>query len=180
MLAESLDRLPQPIDADAGRRFGLEHRRAPLALSKRLQRQARRHRLHDPIGALAVGLVHHEDVGNLHDAGLDRLHIVAGAGHQHDDRDVGGADDVHFVLADADRLDDHDVLAGGVEHQRGVARRAASPPRWPRVAMLRTNTPASSACALMRTRSPRIAPPVNGLVGSTASTPTVRPAGVPR
>ena len=42
--------------------------------------------------------------------------------------------------------------------------------------MLRMNTPASPACACMRTRSPRIAPPVNGLVGSTATTPTVRPA----
>ena len=51
----------------------------------------------------------------------------------------------------------------------------ASPPRWPRVAMLRMNTPASPACACIRTRSPRIAPPVNGLVGSTAITPTVRP-----
>src|SRR5438093_932352 len=38
--------------------------------------------------------------------------------------------------------------------------------------MLRMNTPASCACACMRTRSPRIAPPVYGLVGSTASTPT--------
>ena len=41
-----------------------------------------------------------------------------------DDRDVGGADDVHFVLADADGLDEDDVLAGGVEHERGVGGRA--------------------------------------------------------
>ena len=41
-----------------------------------------------------------------------------------DDRDVGGADDVDFVLADADGFDDDDVLAGGVEHERGVAGRA--------------------------------------------------------
>ena len=51
----------------------------------------------------------------------------------------------------------------------------ASPPRWPRVAMLRMKTPASPACDCIRTRSPRIAPPVNGLVGSTATMPTVRP-----
>src|SRR5690606_8214603 len=37
-------------------------------------------------------------------------------------------------------------------------------------------TPASSACACIRTRSPRMAPPVNGLEGSTAMTPTVRPS----
>ena len=42
-----------------------------------------------------------------------------------DDRDVGGADDVDFVLADADGLDDDDVLAGGVEHERRVARSRA-------------------------------------------------------
>ena len=56
----------------------------------------------------------------------------------------------------------------------------ASPPRCPRVAMLRMNTPGSAACACMRTRSPRIAPPVNGLVGSTAIDPhrqAPRPAG---
>ena len=81
-----------------------------------------------PIGALAIGLVDDEDVGDLHDAGLERLHLVAGARHERDDRDVGGADDVDFVLADADGLDEDDVLAGGVEDQRdfaGGARQAA-------------------------------------------------------
>ena len=74
-----------------------------------------------------------------------------------DDRDVGGADDVDFVLADADRLDDDDVLAGGVEHERGVAGRAREAAEWPRVAMLRMNTPSSPrapACAADR-RGPR-------------------------
>ena len=138
--------------------------------------EIRCHRLHQPIGALAVRLVHHEDVGNLHDAGLERLHLVAGPGHEHDDGDVRGADDVHFVLADADRLDDDDVLAGSVEDERDVARsRGRGRPRWPRVAMLRMNTPGSLACAPIRTRSPSRAPPVNGLVGSTAITPTVWP-----
>ena len=42
--------------------------------------------------------------------------------------------------------------------------------------MLRTNTPPSPAWACIRIRSPRIAPPLKGLVGSTASTPTVRPS----
>ena len=51
----------------------------------------------------------------------------------------------------------------------------ARPPRLPRVAMLRMNTPGSSVWACIRIRSPRTAPPVNGLVGSTATTPTVAP-----
>ena len=54
----------------------------------------------------------------------------------------------------------------------GVA--SASPPRWPRVAIERMNTPASRAWSCMRTRSPRMAPPVNGDDGSMASTATAR------
>jgi len=51
---------------------------------------------------------------------------------------------------------------------------AASPPRLPRFAMLRMNTPRSPARSVMRIRSPSTAPPLNGLVGSTATMPTVR------
>ncbi len=49
---------------------------------------------------------------------------------------------------------------------------AARPPRWPRVAIERMNTPGSRAWACMRMRSPRIAPPLKGEVGSTATIPT--------
>ena len=52
---------------------------------------------------------------------------------------------------------------------------AVSPPKWPRVARERMNTPSSVAWRCMRTRSPRMAPPLKGLVGSTATTPTVSP-----
>lgn len=48
-----------------------------------------------------------------------------------------------------------------------------SPPSDPRVAIDRMKTPLSDACPCIRIRSPRIAPPVNGLDGSTAITPTV-------
>ena len=56
--------------------------------------------------------------------GLERLHLVAGARHERHDRDVGGADDVDLVLSDADGLDQHDVLAGGVEDERDLRRGA--------------------------------------------------------
>jgi hypothetical protein len=56
----------------------------------------------------------------------------------------------------------------------GVA--SAKPPRWPRVAIDRMNTPSSVAWSCMRMRSPRIAPPVKGLLGSIARTPTSRPS----
>ena len=50
-----------------------------------------------------------------------------------------------------------------------------SPPRWPRLASERMNTPSSSSVAVMRMRSPRMAPPDTGLEGSTAMMPTVLP-----
>ena len=49
------------------------------------------------------------------------------------------------------------------------------PPRLPRVPMLRIKTPSSSVRSFMRMRSPRMAPPEKGLVGSTAMMPTVFP-----
>ncbi len=40
----------------------------------------------DAVGAGMVGFVDHEDVGDLHDAGFDRLDVVAHAGHEHHHR----------------------------------------------------------------------------------------------
>ena len=48
----------------------------------------------------------------------------------------------------------------------------ARPPRAPRVAMLRMKIPGSAAQRPMRMRSPRMAPPLKGDVGSTARMPT--------
>ena len=55
------------------------------------------------------------------------------------------------------------------------AAEADRPPRCPRDASERMNTPASIVCSAIRIRSPRTAPPVIGLEGSTAATATVRP-----
>ena len=76
-----------------------------------------------PVGALPIRLVDDEDIGNLHDAGLERLHLVAGARHQHDDRHIGRPDDVDLVLPDAHRLDDDEIATGRVEDDRDLARR---------------------------------------------------------
>src|SRR5581483_11887191 len=64
--------------------------------------------------------------------------------------------------------------ASSTRTARGVA--AASPPRCPRLAIDRMNTPSSVACSCIRIRSPSSAPPVNGELGSIASTPTRWPA----
>jgi hypothetical protein len=50
---------------------------------------------------------------------------------------------------------------------------AAKPPNCPRVASDRINTPGSPWCSCMRMRSPRMAPRVQALLGSTARMPTV-------
>ena len=79
---------------------------------------------HGAIGAFAIGLVDHEHVGDLEDAGLDGLDLVAEPGHGDDDRGLRLRHDVDLVLPDADGLDDDDVEAHGVEHGDHVAGRA--------------------------------------------------------
>ena len=73
------------------------------------------------VGAGAVGLVDDEDIGDLQDARLDRLDVVAHAGHRHDDHRLRRAHDLDLGLPRADRLDDDDVEASGVERAHGVA-----------------------------------------------------------
>ena len=79
------------------------------------------------VSAFAIRFVHHENIRDLHHACLHHLHIVTHAGHQHDDRDVGGARDLDLILPDTDRLDRDDMLAGGIEHERGIRRRPRQP-----------------------------------------------------
>jgi hypothetical protein len=45
------------------------------------------------------------DVGDLQDAGLDRLHLVAEARRHHHEAEIGDAGDLHLALAGADGLD---------------------------------------------------------------------------
>jgi hypothetical protein len=63
------------------------------------------------VGAGRVGLVDDEEVTDLHEAGLEHLHGVAGARRQHDADGVGDACDLDLALADADGLDNDDVAA---------------------------------------------------------------------
>ena len=68
-----------------------------------------------PLGALTVGLVDHEDVGDLHQAGLVGLHGITPAGIDNDDGGIRLAGDLDLDLADADRLDEHPFAADRVE-----------------------------------------------------------------
>jgi hypothetical protein len=74
--------------------------------------------------AVAVGLVHHEDVGDLEQAGLHHLHRVARLGHQDDDDGVGEPHDVELGLPDTDGLHQHDVDAERIQQTHPIARRA--------------------------------------------------------
>ena len=78
----------------------------------------------DAIGAGMIGLVDHENVGDLHDAGLDGLHVVTHAGDEHQHCHVRHAGDLDFVLSDAHGLDQHVIFSGGVEQKREVGGRA--------------------------------------------------------
>ena len=59
---------------------------------------------HRLVGALAVGLVHDDDVGDLEQARLGGLNRVARTGIQDDDGRVGDGGDLDLGLSDADRL----------------------------------------------------------------------------
>ena len=74
--------------------------------------------------AVAVGLVDGDHVGQLEDAALDALQLVAGAREREQQERVDHLGDGDLGLPDADGLDDHDVVAGGLEHEHRLARGA--------------------------------------------------------
>ena len=114
VLVERLDHL---VDALAARGDGLDDRRPPAPGPRASPRPEHVAQVADGgVGAVAVGLVDHEHVGDLQDAGLRRLDAVAHAGREQHDRGVGQRGDLDLGLADADRLDQHHVAAGGVQH----------------------------------------------------------------
>ena len=88
----------------------------------------------DPGGleVVAVGLRDADDVGQLEDAALDALQLIAGAGHLKHEERVRHAVDGDLRLSDADRLDQHDVESGGLEHQHRLARGAGDAAQVPR------------------------------------------------
>ena len=71
-----------------------------------------------------VALVDDDEVGDLEQAGLDRLDLVAHLGRLEDDRRVGRGRDLDLALAGPDGLDEDQVEAGGVEDGGGGASRS--------------------------------------------------------
>ena len=94
----------------------------PVAFGSKLE-----HRLQfrlQAVRSIAVRFIQNKNVGNLHQAGLHILHVVAHARHEQDERAIRKPHDVHFILADAHGFDQHKFVPGGVQNQRHIARRA--------------------------------------------------------
>ncbi len=169
------DRVPQLGDALAFERLGADQRRNPAREVEHLHHRAdlalqlQRHRV--------VGLVDHEHVGDLEHAGLEHLHRVAAAGLQRDQRRVGDLGDLDLALADADRLDQHHVLAEGVHQRDRVGGRAGDPAQVPaRGHRANEDVGVDEVLGQSRMRSPSSAPCEKGELGSTEITPTVLPS----
>ena len=105
---------PKLLNAPAHVRGGQFDRRHPL---RRGQRHVEHggHRGGHLVGAVAVGLVDHVEVGNLHHTSLESLDGIPGFGNQGDDNRVGHAHDAQFGLAHADGLDNYHVVTRGVQ-----------------------------------------------------------------
>src|SRR6266853_2269162 len=105
------------VDSSVLRGDGSNDRRMP-AVSGHYQRKHSVNWLFEAIGALAIRFVENEDVSDFHQAGFHILNVVAETGYQNDDHAIGEADDVNFILANADGFDEDLMLARGVEKQR--------------------------------------------------------------
>ncbi len=74
-----------------------------------------------------VHLVDRDHVRDLHDPRLQRLHGVARARHEHEEHRVGDADHLDLALARTDGLEEHELLAGGIEQEQRLERRLGKP-----------------------------------------------------
>ena len=93
--------------------------RRPLETSPTSNGRQVEHQLQVPAGiggSRPVGLVDHEEVGNLEQARLVGLDGITPAGSDHDDRGVGRVGHINLDLSHPDCLNDHRVKASGVEH----------------------------------------------------------------
>src|SRR5688572_7308909 len=113
--------VPQRLDALPAKRLGQHDRRLPRPLV--VEREDRAHIRHHRLRRRMIGLVDGDHVGDLHDARLQRLDRVARAGHEDEQHCVRHARHLDLALTGADGLDEHDVLAEGVEQEQRLERR---------------------------------------------------------
>src|SRR4051812_28532086 len=120
-----LDLLPQLRHVLAAHRLGEDDRRIPLVAPlpmRTTEREDRAHLVQHRLGSRVVHLVDRDHVRDLHDPRLQRLHRVAGSGHEDEEDGVSDPDHLDLALPRADRLEEDDVLAGRVEHEQCLQR----------------------------------------------------------
>jgi hypothetical protein len=101
-LGVAIDLAHELVDALPRDRHRLDDGHLPTLLGIGVPRDQGHHVLEaalEVVHALFVGLVDQEHVGDLHDASLDGLDIVAQAGHQHHHGGVCQPHHVHLALA---------------------------------------------------------------------------------
>ena len=114
---------------------------------------------------IEISLVDDDDVGEFGDALLDRLEVVARVRQLQQREHVGHARHGRLALADADRLDDDGVVAGGLEDEHGLARLLGHPAQRARRRAGPDEARSSAESRAMRVLSPRIDPPDTELDG---------------
>ena len=167
------DRGPELVDALAAQRLGEHDRRL------RPRRRQREHLAHVVRGRprlRVVGLVDRDHVGDLHDPGLQRLHRVARARHAARARPCRRSRARRRRSVPTPTVSRKTTsLPDASSSSSACSVDSARPPAWPRVPIERMKTPGSRKWSASRIRSPSSAPCVNGLDGSTETTPTVLP-----
>jgi hypothetical protein len=170
------DALPDVVEAVAGERAAGEHRDGPAGVA----------RLHHPqrpgqlpgrgarrADVLAVGLVDRDDVGELEDALLDALQLVARAASVSSRNVSNHAGHRGLRLTDSHRLDQHHVVAGRLHDRDRLAAGTRDASQHPGAGGGAARTRAGcSPAGPMRVLSPRIEPPPRAELGSTARTAT--------
>ena len=112
--------MPCPVAALARSTRGARPRDGGRSSSSAWACSARVRSASEPL--VAVGLVHDEGVGELEHALLHPLELVAGARLEQHDEEVDHRRDGDLGLADADRLDEHDVVARRLADEHRLAR----------------------------------------------------------
>src|SRR5579859_3641741 len=121
--AEFFDGGGKCVDSGVFRSDGSNHGRMP-AVSRHDERKHGVKLLLETVGALPVGFVENEDVGDFHEAGFHGLDVVAETGNEDDDDTIGEANDINFVLTNADGFDEDLFFTGGVEDECDFGRGA--------------------------------------------------------
>src|SRR5436190_2542137 len=125
-----LDLLPQLGHVLAAHGLRQHDRRVPVPaplLMRVTEGEDRAHLAEHRLRAGVIHLVDRDHVRDLHDPRLQRLHRVARAGHEDEEDGVDDPDHLDLALPRADRLEEDDVLAGGVEHEERLQRRLGEP-----------------------------------------------------